>query len=136
MKARDVAVATERVFMLDAAYHYIVRYWVAPAAEARVLAWLDGGHTAEVAAQPGFLWARRIRLEEVDVLGWRAFTTVYGLESKAALDAYFKNPIREKFAREQAAFADVLRVERSWGAGEWQSLGQGAELRGEAKLRP
>lgn len=122
--------------MLDAPCYYIVRFWVAPAAEARLLAWLDGGHTAEVVAQPGFLWARRIRLEETDALGWRAFCSIYGLESKAALDAYFKNPIREKFAREQTAFAGVMRAERSWGAGEWQTLGQEAELRGEAKLRP
>ncbi len=122
--------------MLDAGYFYIVRFWVAPEAEARLLAWLDGGHTAEVVAQPGFLWARRIRLEETDSLGWRAFASIYGLESKAALDAYFKNPVREKFAREQAPFAGVMRAERSWGAGEWQTLGQGAELRGEAKLRP
>ncbi len=106
---------------MNAAYFYIVRYWVTPEAEARLLAWLDGGHTAEVVAQPGFLWARRVRLEETDSLGWRAFTTIYGLESKAALDAYFKNPIREKFAREGAAFADVMRSERSWGAQEFET---------------
>ncbi len=106
---------------MNAAYFYIVRYWVTPEAEARLLAWLDGGHTAEVVAQPGFLWARRARLEETDSLGWRAFTTLYGLESKAALDAYFANPIREKFAREGAAFADVMRSERSWGAQEFET---------------
>lgn len=103
------------------AYHYIVRYWIAPAAEARVLAWLDGGHTAEMVALPGFLGARRLRLEETDSLGWRAFATIYSLESKAALDAYFKNPIRERFSREAAAFSGVLRSERSWGAAEWTS---------------
>jgi hypothetical protein len=107
--------------MLDAPYYYIVRYWIAPAGEARVMAWLDGGHIAEVASQPGFLWARRIRLEETDSLGWRAFTNVYGLDSKGALDAYFKSPVREKIAREQAAFADVMRSERSWGPGEFQT---------------
>jgi hypothetical protein len=106
---------------MNAAYFYIVRYWVAPRAEARLLAWLDGGHTAEVVAQPGFLWARRVRLEETDSLGWRPFTTIYGLESKAALEAYFKSPIREKFTREAAAFADVMRSERSWGAGEFEA---------------
>jgi antibiotic biosynthesis monooxygenase (ABM) superfamily enzyme len=106
---------------MNAAYFYIVRYWVAPEVEARLLAWLDGGHTAEVVAQPGFLWARRARLQETDSLGWRAFTTIYGLESKAALDAYFRNPIREKFAREGAAFADVMRSERSWGAQEFET---------------
>ena len=106
---------------MNPAYFYIVRIWVAPEAEARLLAWLDGGHTAEVAAQPGFVSAKRLRLAETDSLGWRAFTTIYQLESKAALDAYFKNPIREKFVREQAAFGAALRVERSWGAQEWQT---------------
>lgn len=106
---------------LTGPYHYLVRYWIAPEAEVRVLAWLDGGHTAEMAALPGFLSARRLRLEETDSLGWRAFCTIYTLESKTALDAYFANPIRERFKREAAAFAGVLRSERMWGAAEWQS---------------
>lgn len=104
---------------MDAAYFYIVRYWIAPGAEARVLAYLDGRHTAEMAALPGFRSARRVRFEEVDSLGWCGFATIYALDSKAALDAYFANPIRARFAQEQAAFAGVLRVERSWGPAEW-----------------
>ncbi|MCW5774132.1 MAG: hypothetical protein KIT16_20990 [Rhodospirillaceae bacterium] len=104
---------------MDAGYCYIVRYWIAPAAEARVLAYLDGGHTAEMAALPGFLWARRLRFQDVDAMGWRGFATIYGLRSKAALDAYFADPIRDRFAGEQAAFAGVMRVERSWGPVEW-----------------
>ena len=107
--------------MLDAAYYYIVRYWIAPAGEARVMAWLDGGHIAEVVSQPGFLWARRIRLEEADSLGWRAFANIYGLESKAALDAYLADPVRARFAREQAPFAGLMRVARSRGDVEWQT---------------
>jgi hypothetical protein len=102
-------------------YFYITRYWIAPAGEARVLGWLDGGHTAEVAAQPGFLAARRIRLEAVDAVGWRAFTTIYRAESKAAVETYLQSAARERFAREQMAFTDVLRAERSWGAGEYRT---------------
>lgn len=103
---------------MNGGYYYITRYWIAPAGEARVLGWLDGGHTAEVAAQPGFLAARRIRLESVDALGWRAFTTIYRTESQAAVASYLESAARERFAREQLAFAGVLRAERSWGAGE------------------
>lgn len=103
---------------MDAPHYLIVRFWVAPAAEARVLAWLDS-HAAEVVAQPGFLWARCIRLEETDSLGWRAFYAVYGVESKAALDAYLENPVRQRFAREQIPFAGVMRLERNRGAGEF-----------------
>ncbi|NJM35727.1 MAG: hypothetical protein HC850_14680 [Rhodomicrobium sp.] len=44
-----------------------------------------------------------------------------GRDEEAALDAYFANPIREKFMREGAAFADAMRSERSWGAGEWDT---------------
>lgn len=104
----------------EAPYHYLVRYWIAPGAEARVLAWIDGGHTAEMVALPGFLAARRIRFAEIDALGWTAFATLYSVESKAALDAYFKNPIRERFRREADAFAGVMRVERTWGTAEWE----------------
>ena len=106
---------------MDTAYHYIVRYWVAPGAEARVIAWLDGKHTAEMVALPGFRSGRRVRLEEKDAMGWQAFCTIYDVESKAALDAYFASPIRERFAQEIAAFAGVMRVERLRGAVEWRS---------------
>ena len=102
-------------------YFYITRYWIAPGGEARVLGWLDGGHTAEVAAQRGFLAARRIRLHDVDALGWQAFTTIYRTEAKAAVAAYLKSAARERFAREQMAFAESLRAERSWGAGEYRT---------------
>ena len=108
--------------MLDAPYRYIVRYWIAPAAKPRVMEWLDGGHMAEVVAQPGFRWARRIRLDEVDSLGWRAFTNFYGLESKAALDAYVKDPVRQRYAEEQKPLAGQMRVERSRGGSEFLAV--------------
>ncbi len=31
-------------------FFLVVRFWVAPGAEARVIGWLDGGHMAEVVA--------------------------------------------------------------------------------------
>jgi hypothetical protein len=115
----------------------IVRFWVAAEAEADVLAWLDGKHIPELLAQPGFREARVIRLEETDALGWRGFYAIYGLESKAALDAYLANPIRRRFAREQIPFARAMRLERSSGPGEWTaSRGQGAADRSAAKFRP
>lgn len=104
--------------MMNAACVYLVKFWVAPGAEAKILAWLDGGHTREVVDCPGFLWAQRVRLEEVDAMGWQAFANIYGVASRAALDRYFKLPIGEKFRREAAAFKDVMRAERSWGAPE------------------
>ncbi len=100
---------------MDAPFLYIVRWWVDPAAERRLLAWMRGGHMNEVVAQPGFLWARCVEIDEVDALGWRAYQNIYGLESRAALEAYFKNPIHDKFARERAPFDAALRTERSTG---------------------
>lgn len=101
---------------MDAPTLYIVQFWVAPEAEERLVAWLRDKHLQEVADQPGFLWARMVRLEQTAPDGWRGYTNIYGLTSQAALDAYFKSAARERFAAEAAAFASVLRADRMWGA--------------------
>ena len=100
---------------MDAPVLYAVRIWLDPAHRARVIAWLDGGHQAEVTSQPGFLWSRRYRLAEDAKDGWHAYVALYGLRDRGALDAYAKNPIREKFARESAPFEKVMRIERFTG---------------------
>jgi quinol monooxygenase YgiN len=101
----------------SAPYLYVVRVEVDPQIEAGLLAWLDtGGHVREVVSQPGFLWAQRYKLAQDAHDGWRAYLMLYALESKAALDAYFANPIHEKFARERARFDAGLRTDRVWGA--------------------
>lgn len=87
-------------------YFLVVRFSVAPAAEAQVLRWLDGGHMAEVASQPGFLWAKRIKLEQ-------GYLMIYGIESKQAYDAYEANSaLKAKFARERAPFEKHMKIER------------------------
>ncbi len=102
---------------MDAAAMYVVRFWVDPKGHAQVFAWLDGGHNAEVVAQPGFLFVRRVKLEQKSEDGWDSYVMVYGLESRAALDAYFNNkPLAEKFNRERAPFQHYLRMDRSWGS--------------------
>jgi hypothetical protein len=101
----------------DPGFFLLVRFWIAPEAEARVHAWLEGGHVAEVLRQPGFLWCRRVRLAERDASGWQAHSMIYGIESKAAFDAYSENqPLAQKFAREREPFAHLLKIERSAGA--------------------
>ena len=93
--------------MKDAKYFLVVRFSVEPQAEAQVLGWLDGGHMEEVASQRGFLWCKRIRT------GPHAFLMLYGIESKAAFEAYEGNQaLKEKFARERAPFEKHMRVER------------------------
>jgi hypothetical protein len=99
--------------MKQARFFLIVRFSVEPHAEAQALAWLDGGHIAEVVAQPGFLWSQRIRLDA------GGFMMIYGLESRAAFEAYEANAVlKAKFARERAPFEKYMRIERSTGEAE------------------
>ncbi len=100
---------------MDAAVFYVVRFWVAPEGGDAVIKWLDERHMAEVAHQPGFLWARRIRLDQDAPDGWHAYLNLYGVESRAALERYFASADRARFAEEAKAYAGVLRTERAWG---------------------
>jgi quinol monooxygenase YgiN len=102
---------------VDKEAYFVVRFWVPPG-NTEVLDWLDARHMAEVAAQPGFRWARRLRLEQDAEDGWHAHLMIYGVESRAALERYFTSSARQRFAEEAKAFAKVLRTERSWGTVE------------------
>lgn len=96
--------------MKDARFLLMVRFTVEPQALAQVLAWLDGGHMAEVAGQPGFLWCKRVRLDG------GGFVMIYGIESRAAFDAYEANAeLKARFARERAPFEKFMRIERITG---------------------
>ena len=93
--------------MKDAKYFLVVRFSIEPQAEAQLLGWLDGGHMQEVASQKGFLWCKRIKT------GPHAYLMLYGIESKAAFDAYESNKgLKERFARERAPFEKHMRIER------------------------
>ena len=93
--------------MKDAKFFLTLRFSVEPQAEAGLLRWLDGGHVAEVLSQKGFLWCRRLRL------GAHEFAMIYGIESRAAFEAYESNQdLKAKFARERAPFEKHMRIER------------------------
>ncbi len=100
---------------MDAPVYYVVRFWLKPEGGEAVIRWLDERHMAEVAAQPGFLWARRCRLEQDAPDGWHAYLMVYGLESREALERYFNSPARQRFTEEGKPFQTVMRAERAWG---------------------
>lgn len=101
--------------MKEAGYFLVVRFWVAPEAEAEALGWLDGGHMAEVAAQPGFLWCKRLRLDD-DAQGWQGYSMIYGIEDKASFDRYNGNrALHDKFAREREPFMKHMKIERFHG---------------------
>ena len=96
--------------MKEAKYFLAVRFSIEPKAEAQVLRWLDGGHAAEVAGQPGFLWCRRIKGEN------HTFMMLYGIESRAAFLAYESNTaLRKKFVEERAPFEKHMKIDRFHG---------------------
>jgi antibiotic biosynthesis monooxygenase (ABM) superfamily enzyme len=100
---------------MDAPVLYMVRAWVSPDGGARYLRWLEEQHMAEVIREPGFLWARKCRLEQVDDQGWNSYLLIYGLSSRDALQAYLHSPARERFWRELEPFNNVHRAERFYG---------------------
>lgn len=109
---------------MDAPILYFVHAWVRPDGGERYLRWLEQKHMAEVIREPGFLWARRCRLEQTDARGWQGYLLVYGLESRAALERYLESPSRAGFWRELEQFDDVHRAERFYGAVDFR-LGAG-----------
>ena len=91
---------------MDAPYLYVVKFWVHPDGAATILHWLDEKHMAEVTAQPGFQWSRRVRLDEDADDGWHAYMMIYGLESRDALMRYFESDAPKQYAsRAQAVRA-------------------------------
>jgi hypothetical protein len=99
--------------MKDANFFLVVRFSIEPQALADVMRWLDGGHVAEVLRQKGFLWCKRLRL------GAHEFAMLYGIESRAAFEAYESNTaLKARFARERAPFEKHMRIERFCGEAE------------------
>lgn len=96
--------------MKDAKYFLVVRFDIEPQAEAQVLRWLDGGHAAEVARQPGFLWCKRLKGEN------HTYVMLYGIESREAFLSYENNlSLKKKFQAERAPFEKHMKVERFHG---------------------
>ena len=77
---------------MDAPFVYVVKFWVHPDGAAAIMHWLDSKHSAEVVAQPGFRWLRRIKLDEKAADGWDAYMMVYGLEVTRGVDALLREP--------------------------------------------
>jgi antibiotic biosynthesis monooxygenase (ABM) superfamily enzyme len=97
--------------MKDAGYFLVVRFWIEPQAETQVLAWLDGGHVAEVLKQPGFLWSKRVKLGEQG-----AYLMIYGIDSRNSFLQYENNAsLKARFAKERAPFEKHMRIERMHG---------------------
>jgi antibiotic biosynthesis monooxygenase (ABM) superfamily enzyme len=98
--------------MIEADVLYVVRFWVEGEATERILNWLRSKHLAEVLAEPGFLSAELCDLQERDDAGWKAYFILYRLSSVETFKAYMKSDAKNRFNREQAEYADILRAER------------------------
>ena len=94
----------------------MVRAWVSPQGGDRYLRWLEAKHMAEVIKEPGFLWARKCRLDQTDDKGWQGYLLIYGLASRAALEAYLQSPARQRFWKELEPLNDVHYAERFYGS--------------------
>jgi len=110
------ATTIEEVGAMDAPVLYMVKVWVSPDGGSGYLRWLEHKHMAEVIAEPGFLWARKVDLEQVDDKGWDGYLVIYGLESRDALEAYLKSDARERFWHELEPLNAVHRAERFYGS--------------------
>jgi antibiotic biosynthesis monooxygenase (ABM) superfamily enzyme len=99
---------------------YMVRAWVSPDGGDRYLRWLEQKHMAEVIKEPGFLWARKCRLEQTDDKGWQGHLLIYGLASRAALEAYLQSPARDRFWKELEPLNDVHYAERFYGTVDFE----------------
>lgn len=100
---------------------YTVTAWVPPEVEQEYLDWLDGGHIEEVIAQPGFVAARRVRLNQSNAEGALGLLTIYELHSAAALDAYLASETRQRLMAEGAAKFPSVRTERLDGKVEYSA---------------
>lgn len=93
---------------------YVVQFWVHPERGDKVLDWLNGMHLADVVAQPGFIWARMITMEQKDDDGWPAYMMMYGLKSREDLENYINSdaPIRYAKEREELGLDELIRANR------------------------
>ncbi len=99
----------------DAPVMLISKFSVSLEGKMQVFEWLNAEHCREIVSQAGFLYSKRVKLEQDDG-GWECYLMLYALESRDALNNYFANkPLQEKFLKEQAPFAHHLRIERWWG---------------------
>lgn len=118
MSATAELTRTKNVNNAEAPAIYLVRFWVKPGGEKKVLDWLDNVHLADVVSQPGFHWAMRYRLAQADAEGWSAHAMIYGVDSVAALETYFDSAATKRYAQERVDLGidNLLKIDRNWGS--------------------
>ena len=94
--------ATETIFHFNLSIH--------PDLVADIVRYAIEGHVAEVAQQPGFLWGKFLDLNKTDERGWRQFTSIYGVESREALDAFLNGEQFRIYMEHNAPLADRMEA--------------------------
>lgn len=77
--------------------------------------WLSSKHIQEVANNPGFLWARRVPLDEPAEDGWKRLMIVYGINSREEYQAYNGGEAFLQYKEECKQFDGMYRVQRFFG---------------------
>lgn len=92
---------------------YLLTIEVSPDAEADWAPWHRGEHMRQVLLCPGFRTGVRWRDEVSAPDGWARYLVLYEVESRAALEAYFRGPeVARLRADHEARFGAVTRLAR------------------------
>lgn len=98
-----------------APFLYYVQLDVDPKKGQEFLEWLSAKHIQEVVYNPGFMWARRVPLDEPAADGWKRFMVVYGINSREEYQAYQEGDNFKRYKEECKQFEGVFRVQRFFG---------------------
>ncbi len=103
----------ERSHLSPYLYHVVVE--VDPVRGKEYLKWLSSKHIQEVITHPGFMWARRVSLDEPAEDGWKRFMIVYGINSRDDFLTYRESDLFRGFQKELKQFEEVYRIIRYFG---------------------
>lgn len=79
------------------------------------LRWLSGKHIQDVLRAPGFMWARRVPLDEPAEDGWKKLMIVYGINTREDFQIYKDSDLFQQFKEECKQFEGLYRVQRFFG---------------------
>jgi hypothetical protein len=90
---------------------FIFHLWVEPEAYPRIHRYAAEGHVAEVVDHPGFRWGCEIDFGETDAQGWKRIATVYGVETRTALDDFLASDDFKSYAEQRRDHERYIRHE-------------------------
>ena len=76
---------------------------------------MSSKHIHDVVNNPGFMWARRIPLDEPAEDGWKRLIIVYGINTREEYQAYKEGKAFQNYKEECKQFEGFYRVQRFFG---------------------